>query len=61
MEAFELPLQLLEEVWKNPTVENAKRLSNEFDNKRTLNFITSGRENTFLVTILKLMSSVKVR
>lgn len=61
MEVFGLPLQLMEEVWRNPTVENAKRLSEELNNVQTLNVINSGRENAVLVTILKLISNVNVR
>lgn len=61
MEEFASPFQLLEEVWRNPTVENAKRLSDELDNRRTLNLNISGSENVVLVPILKLVASVNVR
>lgn len=61
MEALALPFELLEDVWENPTVENAKRLSDELNNRRTLDLCSSGRENTILVTILKLIASLNVR
>lgn len=58
MEGFELPLRLLEEVRRNPTVENAKRLSDELDNKRSLN---STKDNAILVIILQQISTLNVR
>lgn len=61
MEALALPFELLENVWRHPTVENAKRLSDALNSRRTLDLCSSGRENTILVTILKLIASVNVR
>lgn len=61
MEPLALPFELLEDVWKHPTVENAKRLSDELSNRPTLDLCSSGRENTILVTILKLIASLNVR
>lgn len=61
MDGFERPLGILEEVWRHPTVDNARKLSQELNDKKSLNFINSGRESVVLVTILQLVPRVDAR